>query len=99
MKRQMKIIKKVRMTVLLGIIVSIASLILFTRIRGFTGNKGPITIGVEQSPLLALIVIAEDRAFFSKQGVDVTVKHCASGKGARAPRVIGFATPWPRSFG
>jgi hypothetical protein len=46
----MKIIKKVRMTVLLRIIVSMASLILFTPIRGFTGNRGPITIGVEQSP-------------------------------------------------
>jgi ABC-type nitrate/sulfonate/bicarbonate transport system substrate-binding protein len=82
MRCQMKIIKKVRMTVLLRIIVSMASLILFTPIRGFTGNRGPITIGVEQSPLLALIMIAEDRAFFSKQGVDVTVKYYASGKAA-----------------
>jgi len=80
MRGQMKIIKIVRVTILLGIMVGIASVILFTPTKGFTGIREPITIGVEQSPLLALIMIAEDQGFFSKQGVDVKVKYYASGK-------------------
>ena len=80
MRGQMKIIKIVRVTILLGIMVGIASVILFTPTKGFTGTGEPITIGVERSPLLALIMIAEDQGFFSKQGVDVKVKYYASGK-------------------
>jgi len=77
---QKKIPKTVKITMLLGIMVGTASVILFTPAKGFTGIREPITIGVEQSPLLALIMIAEDQGFFSKQGVDVTVKYYASGK-------------------
>jgi sulfonate transport system substrate-binding protein len=56
------------------------SIVLFTATEGFTGIGGPITIGVEQSPLLALMMIAEDQGFFSQQGVNVKVKYYASGK-------------------
>ena len=81
MKRdQMKIYKTVKITILLGIVVSITSVILIKITKGFTGNSGPITIGVEQSPLLALVMIAEDQGFFSKHGVDVMAKYYASGK-------------------
>ena len=80
MRGQMKIIKIVRMTILLGIMVGIASVVLFAPTNGFTSNRESITIGVEQSPLLALIMIAEDQGFFSKQGVDVKVRYYASGK-------------------
>ena len=81
MKRdRKKIPKTVKMTMLLGIIVGIASVVLFTPTKGFTAIKGPLRIGVEQSPLLALVMIAEDQGFFSKQGVDVKVKYYASGK-------------------
>jgi sulfonate transport system substrate-binding protein len=96
MKGQIKIIKILRVTVSLGIIAGIASVVLFTAMEGFTGNKGSITIGVEQSPLLALMMIAEDQGFFSKQGVDVAVKYYASGKLALNGMFSGeveFATP------
>ena len=76
----MRTLKIVRITILLGIMVGIASVILSTPTKGFTGIREPITIGVDQSPLLALIMIAEDHGFFSKQGVDVKVKYYASGK-------------------
>ena len=80
MRWMMKIIKIMRITILLRIIVGIASVILFATTSGFTATKEPITIGVERSPLLALVIIAEDQGFFSKQGVDVKVKYYASGK-------------------
>jgi NitT/TauT family transport system substrate-binding protein len=80
MRWQIKMIKPLRITMLFGIIVGIASVIPFTPTKGFTGNRGPITIGVEQSPLLALVMIAEDQAFFSKQGTEVKIKYFASGK-------------------
>jgi len=80
MRGQMKIIKIVKITILLGIMVGIASVILFAPTKGFTSNRGPINIGVDQSPLSALMMIAEDQRFFSKQGVDVKVKYYASGK-------------------
>jgi NitT/TauT family transport system substrate-binding protein len=70
----------VKITISLGIIVGIASVVLFAPAKGFAGIREPITFGVERSPLLALIMIAEDQRFFSKQGVDVTVKYYASGK-------------------
>jgi NitT/TauT family transport system substrate-binding protein len=96
MRGQMKIIKIVRVTILLGIMVVIASVVLFAPTKGFTGTRESITIGVEQSPLLALMMIAENQGFFSKQGVDVAVKYYASGKLALNGMFSGeveFATP------
>jgi NitT/TauT family transport system substrate-binding protein len=72
--------KTVKIIISFGIIVGIASVILFTLTMGFTENRGPITIGVEQGPLSSLMMTAEDQGFFSKHGVDVTVKYYASGK-------------------
>ncbi len=86
---------------LFGIIVGIASVIPFTPTKGFTDNRGPITIGVEQSPLLALVMIAEDQAFFSKQGVDVKIKFYASGKLALSgmfSEEVDLATPAETPF-
>jgi ABC-type nitrate/sulfonate/bicarbonate transport system substrate-binding protein len=77
---QMKIPKTVSITILFGIIVGMASITLITTTKGFTGTRGPITIGVEQGPLSALMMTAEDQGFFSKEGVDVAVKYYASGK-------------------
>ena len=65
---------------LLGIIVGMVSVILIAPMGGFAGSRGPITIGVERGPLLALVMIAEDQGFFSKQEVDVTVKYYTTGK-------------------
>ena len=81
MKRdQMKIPKTVKITMWLRIIVGITSVILITTTKGFTGIRRPITIGLDQNPLMALIMIAEDQGFFSKQGLDATLKYYASGK-------------------
>jgi ABC-type nitrate/sulfonate/bicarbonate transport system substrate-binding protein len=69
-----------KIAMLLGIIVAIGSVIPFTPTKGFTGNREPITIGAERSPLLALVMIAEDQGLFPKQGVDVMVKYYTTGK-------------------
>lgn len=76
----MKIHKTTKITIFFWIVVGIASVILLAPTKGFAGGRGPITIGVDQSPLLALIMIAEDQGFFSKQGVDATLIYYASGK-------------------
>ena len=89
-------IDKVRITILLVVIVGMVSLIFFAPVKGVTGNKGPITIGVEQSSLLALMMIAEDQGMFSKQGVDVAVKYYTTGKlalGGMFSGEVEFATP------
>jgi len=86
----------VKITILLGIMVGIVSFILFTPTKGSTGPREPITIGVERGPLLALIMIAEDQGFFSKQGVDVKVKYYTTGKLALSGMFSGdveLATP------
>jgi sulfonate transport system substrate-binding protein len=96
MRGQMKIIKIVRVTILLGIIVGIVSVVLFAPTSGFTSIREPIRIGVEQSPLLALIMIAGDQGFFSKQGIEVKVKYYASGKlalGGMFSGEVDLATP------
>ncbi len=78
--RQWKIGNQMREVSLILIMVGMVSAILFAPTKGFTDNRGAITIGVDRSPLLALVMIAEDQGFFSKRGVDVTVKYYASGK-------------------
>ena len=70
-----------KITILLfGIMVGIISVILITTTKGFADIRGPVAIGVERSPLLGIMMIAEDQGFFSKQGVDVRVKYYTTGK-------------------
>jgi ABC-type nitrate/sulfonate/bicarbonate transport system substrate-binding protein len=97
----MKSLKTVKITMLLGIIVAMASVIPFTPTKGFTGIREPITIGAERSPLLALVMIAEDQGLFSKQGVDVLVKYYTTGKLALHGMFAGevdLATPAETTF-
>jgi NitT/TauT family transport system substrate-binding protein len=92
----MKIVKTMKMTRLLWIVVVIVGVILLAPTRRFAGSGGPITIGVDESPLLALMMIAEDQGFFSKQGVDVAIKYYASGKlalGGMFSGEVELATP------
>jgi len=80
MRWLMNITRTVKITILFGTIFGLSILILFTTTKGSTGIRGPVTIGVDRSPLSALMMIAEDQGFFSKQGVDVKVKYYSSGK-------------------
>jgi NitT/TauT family transport system substrate-binding protein len=97
----MKIPKTVKITIFFGIVVGIASVILLPPTKGFAGGRGPITIGVEQGPLLALMMITEDQGFFPKQGVDVKVKYYTTGKLALNGMFAGevaLATPTETAF-
>jgi len=98
---RLKIHKTTKITIFFGIVVGIASVILLAPTKGFAGGRGPITIGVEQGPLLALMMIAEDQGFFSKQGVDVTIKYYTTGKLALHGMFAGevdLATPAETTF-
>ncbi len=42
------------------------------------------TIGIQTSPAMALVMVAKDKGFFEKQGLDVELKEFAAGKDALA---------------
>src|SRR3990167_8626157 len=48
--------------------------------KKFTGPMEKITVGVEKSLLPALVWIAEDNSYFTKNGVEVTIKEYDSGR-------------------
>src|SRR3989338_9037776 len=50
--------------------------------KKFTGPMEKITVGVEKSLLPALVWIAEDNGYFTKNGVEVTIKEFDSGRAA-----------------
>ena len=42
------------------------------------------TVGIQTSPAMALVMVAKDKGFFEKQGLDVELKEFAAGKDALA---------------
>ncbi len=42
----------------------------------------PVTVGIQTSPAMALVMVAKDKGFFEKQGLDVELKEFAAGKDA-----------------
>ena len=50
--------------------------------KKFTGPMEKITVGVEKSLLPALVWIAEDKGYFTENGVEVTIKEYDSGRAA-----------------
>lgn len=40
----------------------------------------PVTVGIQSSPAMALVMVAKDEGFFEKQGLDVELKEFAAGK-------------------
>jgi len=49
-------------------------------ILGEAEKLPPLTVGIQTSPAMALIMVAEDRGFDRQQGVDVKVKEFTAGK-------------------
>ncbi len=49
----------------------------------------PVTIGIQTSPAMALVMVAKDKGFFEKQGLDVELKQFAAGKDALAAFIGG----------
>lgn len=43
-----------------------------------------VTVGIQTSPAMALVMVAKDKGFFEKQGLDVELKEFAAGKDALA---------------
>ena len=41
-----------------------------------------VTVGIQTSPAMALVMVAKDRGFFEKRGLDVELKEFAAGKDA-----------------
>lgn len=48
-----------------------------------------VTIGIQTSPAMALVMVAKDKGFFEKQGLDVELKQFAAGKDALAAFIGG----------
>ena len=51
--------------------------------RAITLNSKPVakvTIGIQVSPAMTLIMVAKDKGFFSKEGLDVELKQFTAGK-------------------
>lgn len=48
-----------------------------------------VTIGLQTSPAMALVMVAKDKGFFEKQGLDVELKQFAAGKDALAAFIGG----------
>ena len=69
--------------------------------KKFTGPMEKITVGVEKSLLPALVWIAEDNGYFTKNGVEVTIKEYDSGRTALKAMLAegGLASPNPPAGG
>lgn len=44
----------------------------------------PVTVGIQTSPAMALVMVAKDKGFFEKQGLNVELKEFTAGKDALA---------------
>src|SRR3989338_676674 len=69
--------------------------------KKFTGPMEKITVGVEKSLLPALVWIAEDKGYFTENGVEATIKEYASGRAALKAMLDegGLASPKPGAGG
>ena len=69
------------------------------------GNQGAalpkLTVGIQVSPAMALVMVAEDKGFFDKAGVDVEIKEFTAGGPSSSPTAsltsTGSATARSRS--
>lgn len=43
-------------------------------------NKGHVTVGIQTSPAMALVMVAKDKQFFDQEGLDVELKEFTAGK-------------------
>ena len=43
-------------------------------------DKGHVTIGIQTSPAMALVMVAKDKQFFDQEGIDVELKEFTAGK-------------------
>lgn len=69
--------------VVLGIIViAVAGFFIFQKPKPTELQHA--TVGIQTSPAMALVMVAKDKGFFEKQGLDVELKEFAAGKDALA---------------
>lgn len=71
-------------TVLLGLLI-LAVVLIFKpqnqeEIQQPTQSLSKISIGIQTSPAMALVMVAKDKGFFEKQGLDVEIKEFTAGK-------------------
>lgn len=69
---------------LLVAVVLIIGFFLF--LQGYSKNKNidHVKVGIQTSPAMALVMVAKDKGFFEKQGLNVELKEFAAGKDALA---------------
>lgn len=60
-------------------VVSITVLVAFAQYSCKT-NKNKVTIGIQTSPAMALVMVAKDKQFFDQEGIDVEIKEFTAGK-------------------
>jgi len=69
-------------TAILVVAVVLGSFVSLNSQKAYNGNVEPLTLGVYPSEYSSLIYIANDKQYFSANGLDVTIKDYASGASA-----------------
>ncbi len=64
----------------IALVLLSAVVYLMARTPGETGEKQALRIGYQNSPAMALIMVAQDREFFQQAGVDVSLRDFTAGK-------------------
>jgi ABC-type nitrate/sulfonate/bicarbonate transport system substrate-binding protein len=70
-----------KITILLIITVLIVGVFVYT---AKNKDENRITIGIQTSPAMALVMVAKDKGFFQDEGLDVELKEFSAGKDALA---------------
>src|ERR1035441_6281221 len=55
-------------------------LLLMGVLSGCRPKSEPVTIGIQTSPAMALVMVAKDKLFFQEEGVDADLKEFTAGK-------------------
>ena len=91
----------------LGILSLFVVAFLFSGCRNASSSKdqlGKVSIGIQVSPAMLLLMVAKDQGFFEQQGLDVELKQFTAGKSSAVtlkPAIRGhFKTgqrDWPET--
>ena len=64
------------------IVIAVGAFFIFQKLK--PTELQHTTVGIQTSPAMALVMVAKDKGFFEKQGLDVELKEFAAGKDALA---------------
>jgi NitT/TauT family transport system substrate-binding protein len=66
------------------VIIAVTGFLVFQKPKPTVLQLQPVTVGIQTSPAMALVMVAKDKGFFAEQGLSVELKEFSAGKDALA---------------